>query len=128
VKWLADECFDNDIVRGLLRRSPDFDLVRAQDVSEVAGRDDERLFAWAGKNGRVVLTHDLATMVPAIQLQGQPELCAIVLVPDSLPIGRIIEGVLLLDQCSREADWTAGVSYLPLRWATNVVFVATSGV
>jgi len=43
VKWLADECFDNDIVRGLLRRSPDFDLMRAQDVSEVAGRDDATL-------------------------------------------------------------------------------------
>jgi hypothetical protein len=67
VKWLADECFDNDIIRGLLRRSPDLDLVRAQDVSEVAGHDDETLLAWAGKNDRVVLTHDLATMVPAMQ-------------------------------------------------------------
>jgi hypothetical protein len=115
VKWLADECFDNDIIRGLLRRSPDFDLVRAQDISEVAGRDDETLLAWAGKNGRVVLTHDLATMVPAFQLQGHPELTAIVLVPDSLPIGQVIEEVLLLDHCSSESDWTAGVIYLPLR-------------
>jgi hypothetical protein len=98
-----------------LRRAPDLDLVRAQDVSEVAGRDNETLLAWAGNNRRVVLTHDLATMVPAFQLQGQPEFCAIVLVPDSLPIGRIIEDVLLLDQSSREADWTAGVFYLPLR-------------
>jgi hypothetical protein len=61
VKWLADECFDNDIIRGLLRRSPDFDLVRAQDISEVAGRNDETLLAWAAKEDRVVLTHDLAT-------------------------------------------------------------------
>jgi Domain of unknown function (DUF5615) len=115
VKWLADECFDNDIIRGLLRRSPDLDLVRAQDVSEVAGRDDKTLLAWAGKNGRMVLTHDVATMVPALQLQDQLLLTAIVIVPDSLPIGLIIEDVLLLDQCSRETDWTAGVIYLPLR-------------
>jgi predicted nuclease of predicted toxin-antitoxin system len=113
VKWLADECLDNDIVRGLSRRAPSFDLIRAQDVSEVAGRDDETLLAWAGKNGRVVLTHDLATMVPA--LQRQPARTAIVLVPDSLSISRIIEDLLLLDQCSRESDWTAGVIYLPLR-------------
>jgi hypothetical protein len=66
VKWLADECFDNDIIRGLLRRSPDFDLVRVQDIAEVAGGDDETLLAWAGRNDRVVLTHDLATMVPAL--------------------------------------------------------------
>jgi hypothetical protein len=83
VKWLADECFDNDIIRGLLRRSPDFDLVRARDISEVAGRDDEALLAWAAKHERVVLTHDLATMVPALR-QGQPAFTAIVVVPDSL--------------------------------------------
>jgi len=61
VKWLADECFDNDIVRGLLRRSPGLDIIRAQDVAEVAGRDDGKLLAWATENERVVLTHDLAT-------------------------------------------------------------------
>jgi hypothetical protein len=115
VKWLADECFDNDIVRGLLRRQPDFDLVRAQDVSDVAGRDDETLLVWAGNNKRVVLTHDLATMLPALQLLGQPASAAIVVVADSLPIDRIIEDVLLLDQCSNESDWSAGVIYLPLR-------------
>lgn len=58
MKWLADECFDNDIIRGLLRRSPNFDLVRAQDVPAVAGRNDETLLAWAGKNDRVILTHE----------------------------------------------------------------------
>ena len=113
MKWLADECFDNDIIRGLLRRSPDFDLVRAQDISEVAGRDDATLLAWAGERDRVVLTHDLATMVSA--LQDQPAFTAIVVVPDSLPIGQVIDDVLLLDQCSKESDWTAGVIYLPLR-------------
>lgn len=115
MKWPADECFDNDIIRGLLRRSSDFDLVRAQDVAEAAGRDDETLLAWAGKNDRVVLTHDLATMVPALQLQGRAASTAIVVVPDSLPIGQVIEDVLLLDQCSRESDWIPGVIYLPLR-------------
>jgi hypothetical protein len=45
VKWLADECFDNDIVRGLLRRSPNLDIVRAQDLAEIAGRDDGMLLA-----------------------------------------------------------------------------------
>lgn len=87
MKWLADECFDNDIIRGLQRREPDFDLIRAQDVAEVAGRDDETLLAWAGKNDRVVLTHDLATIVPALQLLGRLLSAAIIVVPDSLPIG-----------------------------------------
>jgi predicted nuclease of predicted toxin-antitoxin system len=90
MKWLADECFDNDIIRGLLRRSSDLDLIRAQDVSEIAGRDDEKLLARATENERVVLTHDVTTMVPALLLQWrQASRCApVVLVPDSLPIGQ----------------------------------------
>jgi hypothetical protein len=106
---------DNDVVRGLFRRSPNLDFVRAQDVFEVAGRDDETLLAWTIKNERVVLTHDLATMVPALRLQGRRASTAIVLVPDSLPIGQVIEDVLLLDECSNASDWTAGVIDLPLR-------------
>ena len=101
MRWLADECFDNDIVRGLFRRSPNFDLVRAQDVFEVAGRDDEMLLAWAIKNDRVVLTHDLATMVPALQMQPLRASTRILLVPDSLPIGQVIEAVLLLTSVRR---------------------------
>jgi len=54
-------------------------------------------------------------MVPALQLHSQSVSTAIVLVPDSLPIGQVIEEVLLLDQCSTELDWAAGIIYLPLR-------------
>jgi hypothetical protein len=117
VKWLADECFDNDIVRGLLRRSPSLDLIRAQDVVEVAGKDDETLLTWATKHKRIFLTHDLATMVPALlHQQQQVSGCTpIVLAPDSLSIGAAIEEILLLDQCSEDSDWAAGVVYLPLR-------------
>ena len=40
MKFLADENFDNRIVRGLLRRLPDLDIVRVQDL-EIAGADEE---------------------------------------------------------------------------------------
>ena len=121
MKWLADECFDNDIIRGLLRRSPGLDIVRAQDVSAIAGRDDEQLLAWANANKRVVLTHDLATMVAALLLyyRQASHWAPIVLVPDSLPIGQVVEEVLILDGCSQESDWAAGVIYLPL-WSGAV--------
>jgi hypothetical protein len=39
MKFLADENFDNRIVRGLLRRRPDLDIIRVQDL-EIAGADD----------------------------------------------------------------------------------------
>jgi hypothetical protein len=32
IRLLSDENFNNDLVRGLLRRSPQTDLVRVQDI------------------------------------------------------------------------------------------------
>jgi predicted nuclease of predicted toxin-antitoxin system len=57
LRRLADESFNGDIVRGLLLRQPDLDLVRVQDVG-LAGADDRDVLAWAAKNNRIVLTHD----------------------------------------------------------------------
>lgn len=116
MKWLSDENFDNDIIRGVVRRSPGFDVVRAQDLSQVAGHDDATLLGWATQNDRIVLTHDLSTIIPAMQQQLHASgLCApIVLVPDSLPIASVIEEILLLEECSVSDDWAPGVLYLPL--------------
>jgi len=69
VKWLADENFDNDILRGIWRRVVGFDVVRVQDVAEISGSDDPAVLAWATTNDRVVLTHDLSTMIPAMREQ-----------------------------------------------------------
>jgi hypothetical protein len=32
IRFLVDEDFDNDILRGVLRRKPNLDIVRVQDV------------------------------------------------------------------------------------------------
>jgi hypothetical protein len=116
VKWLADENFDNDILRGIRRRVAAFDVVRAQDVTEISGLDDPAVLAWATTNDRVVLTHDLSTMIPAMreQVRRFASCSPIVFVRDSLPAGLVIEEILLLNECSVEIDWAAGVIYLPL--------------
>lgn len=46
VCFLADENFDNRIIRGLLRREPYLDIVRVQDL-EIAGADDDTVLTWA---------------------------------------------------------------------------------
>ncbi len=58
---LADENFNNDILRGVLRRKPDADIVRVQDV-DLSGADDPTVLAWAVEAGRVLLTHDVTTI------------------------------------------------------------------
>jgi hypothetical protein len=57
----ADENFNNDIVRGLLRRRSDLDIVRIQDVG-LSGADDPTILEWAAQEGRVLLTHDVSTI------------------------------------------------------------------
>jgi hypothetical protein len=55
-------------------------------------------------------------MIPAMreQVKGFASCCPILFVRDSLPASLVIEEILLLDECSIETDWAAGVIYLPL--------------
>ena len=55
LRLLADENFNGDIVRALLLRQPDLDIVRVQDVG-LAGAGDPDILAWAAANDRIVLT------------------------------------------------------------------------
>jgi len=51
-RFVTDEDFDNRILRGLLRRLPDLDIVRIQDVG-LAGAHDQAILAWADEEQRV---------------------------------------------------------------------------
>jgi hypothetical protein len=114
---VADENLRNAIVRGLLRRHPALDIVRAQDVFGVAGRDDKVLLRYATDEGRLVLTHDVTTMMPAMRehLRLGSQCAPVVFMSDSISVALAIEQLLLLNECAEESDWAAGVLYLPLR-------------
>ena len=62
MKFLADENFRGALVRGLLRRHPTLDLLRVADGG-LRGADDPAILDWAASEGRVVLTHDAATLI-----------------------------------------------------------------
>ena len=116
MKWLADENFDNDILRGVRRRASHVDFLRVQDVG-LSGADDPTVLEWATQQGRVLLTHDLSTMIPALreQLQRASYCAPILFVPDFVATALAIADILLLDEYSTPEDWAAGVLYLPLR-------------
>lgn len=58
---LSDENFNGDIVRGLLLRHPELDLIRIQDAGLI-GADDPEILAWIAEDNRILLTHDRATI------------------------------------------------------------------
>jgi hypothetical protein len=113
--FLADENFHGAIVEGLLHRRPDLDLIRVQDL-EIAGAQDPVVLEWAASTGRILLTHDAATVTRdayervrfALPMPGVFE------VSRAVPIGQAIEEILLLAECSREGEWEGQVRYLPL--------------
>jgi predicted nuclease of predicted toxin-antitoxin system len=52
---LSDENFNGDIVRGLMLRHPNLDLLRGQDVG-LREVNDPAILAWAATNNRILLT------------------------------------------------------------------------
>ena len=49
----ADENLNSDLVRGLLRRRSDVDIVRVQDAG-LSGASDPVILEWAAREGRVL--------------------------------------------------------------------------
>jgi len=115
IRFLADENFNNAILRGLRRRLPAVDFVRAQDVG-LTGVDDPELLEWAAREGRVLLTHDVAT-IPHFAYQrieaGLP-MAGVCEVTRSVPIGRAIEDLMLGALYLAPDEWANQVRYLPL--------------
>ncbi len=116
LRLAADENFNNNIVRGLLRRNPTLDIVRIQDVG-LSGADDPQVLAWAAQEGRILLTHDVATMThyACERIQAGLPMPGIFEVRRSVPVGRVIEDILLLAECGLDGEWDGQIRYLPLR-------------
>lgn len=92
LRLLADENFHGAILGGLRRRFPTVDLVRVQDTT-IAGSDDAAVLAWAALHGRIVLTHDIRTLLPDARrhlLLGEP-MPGVFAVTQDAPIGAVIE-------------------------------------
>jgi len=112
----ADENFNYDIVRGLLRRKPGVDIVCVQDVG-LSGADDPSVLDWAARENRILLTHDVSTITHYAfeRVQGGKSMPGVFEVSRTVSIGIAIEDILLLAECSHEGEWEGQVRYLPLR-------------
>jgi hypothetical protein len=62
LRFAADGNFNADIVRGLLRRLPT-STSRAFRMLVCPGADDPAVLEWAARERRLVLTHDISTLV-----------------------------------------------------------------
>jgi hypothetical protein len=111
-----DENFNNDILRGLLRRNPRLDLVRVQDAG-LSGRDDEVVLEWAAQQGRVLISEDVSTITAHAyaRVAAGRRMPGVFEVPCTLSISAAIQDLLLIAECSLPGEWEGQVRYLPLR-------------
>lgn len=115
MRFLADENFNNEILRGLRRRIPEVDITRVQDT-EVAGRPDPSVLAWAAEHGFIVLSHDINTMRGFYydRINAGLPVPGLFLVSGNKPIGTIIENLELIVKASEESEWMGVIRFLPL--------------
>lgn len=116
VRWLADENFNNDIARALVRQRPDLDIVRAVEAG-LGGKSDSEVLAWAAQEKRILLTHDVRTMAGEAYQRvaaGEP-MPRVWEVRKNVTVASAVDDILLITDCSLPGEWEAQVCYLPVR-------------
>ncbi len=116
LRFAIDEDFNNRILRGLIRRKPELDIVRVQDAG-LSAKTDPEVLEWAASEERILLTHDVTTMrqhadnriAAGLPMPGVFE------VSQTVPIGLAIEEILLLAEYSLANEWAGQIIFLPLR-------------
>ncbi|MGE5340670.1 MAG: DUF5615 family PIN-like protein [Candidatus Omnitrophota bacterium] len=116
LRFAVDENFNNNILRGLIRKNPHIDIIRIQDVG-LSGASDPTVLEWAADEGRLLLTHDVATITAYAyeRIKSGQRMPGVLEVSTSLPIGKVIEDILLLVDLSFENEWEGKIIFLPLK-------------
>lgn len=115
IRLLADENFNELIIRNLRQRLPGIDIVRVQDVG-LRTLDDPAILEWAANNNRLLLTHDKKTM-PNFAYQRVYKglsMPGVFVISDSASRVTIVENLITILQASNEDDWKDDVTFLPL--------------
>jgi hypothetical protein len=114
IRFLADDHFYGRILRGLFRTRERLDVTRAQDTG-LSGASDEKLLEWAADNNRLILTHDKRTMPRFVheRLDSGLHTSGVFIVKTRASIGRCINDIRLIAECSEDAEWQDQIVYLP---------------
>jgi predicted nuclease of predicted toxin-antitoxin system len=106
IRFLTDENFNGRILRGVRREHPDADIVLVQDTI-LYEAPDPQVLKWAAQEGRILLTQDVETMVGFAneRLAGGQPMPGVIVVRESLPVGQVVEDLLIILNASEMSDW-----------------------
>lgn len=117
LRLASDADVHGEIIRGLRRRLPELDLIRAQDALP-EGTPDPEVLAWAARENRVLITNDRNTMVGFAYQRvsaGEP-VPGIIATINEQSIGSAIDDILLIAEFMPEEEIRDQVIvFLPFR-------------
>jgi hypothetical protein len=116
MKFLADENFHGDMLRGILAAFPELDIVRVQDTP-LSGVDDPTLLEEAARQGAILITHDVQTMTKHAydRIRAGLPMPGVIEVAEDTPIGQAIDDLKLMIGAGTPADFENQVKYVPMR-------------
>jgi hypothetical protein len=102
VRFVADVNFDERIISGLLRREPTIDFHTLE------------VLTIAADSGRILVTHDLKTMLATFGKFAEHAHCpGVILVPQDLARKAVNDDLLLIWSASEAEDWTGIIARIP---------------
>jgi hypothetical protein len=113
-KFIADADLNQDVIDGVLRRSPDCDFLNA-DEGGTRGLDDPSILRLAPATDRIVVSHDRNTMTAHFYrfLEQSPS-PGLIIVRQSLDFGEVVEQIVLFSEASDADELRGFITWLPL--------------
>lgn len=114
IKFQADADLNEDIVTGVLRRSPEIDFQTATEAG-LQGLKDENVLEIASREKRILVTHDRKTMSKHFaEFIGQNECAGVIIVSKKLEISLVIEELILIWAASEAEEYINSIRQLPI--------------
>jgi len=115
LRLLIDQDLDHVILRALLLRVQNLDVITAHQVG-LSNASDPELLAWAAEHERVIITHDRRTMPyhATSRIAKAEKIAGIIIVSRQLPVSQVIDDLEIIVSCSDMVEWENVVKHLPL--------------
>lgn len=115
LRFLFDEDCNGRIVCGARRRAPTLNTVTALEAG-LGEATDDAVLGRAASESRAVISHDYSTMRARAEdrLRAGLPMAGLILVPQSMQLGKMIEELVLIAETSSPEEWQGQIVFLPL--------------
>lgn len=114
-RLLIDHNFNNDITERVLRRVSDLNVVATTQLG-LGEAIDPLILERAAEENRIVVTHDVATMIGYAAdrlIKGLP-MPGLVVIHQNAPINVAVEELTIFLSCSSQEEWRNRIIWLPM--------------